>query len=118
MYYLILIIISGLPEDRRVAKCHDMILSLPDLNYTVTKYLFQFISKVLSYKNNLCQSHFNNLKVTAHSESNKMTSTNLSIVFGPNLLWSQNEVATLNSMSEINRFTLLLIDHYTEIFTK
>ena len=47
-----------------------------------------------------------------------MSSTNLSIVFGPNLLWSQNEVATLNSMSEINRFTLFIIDHYRDIFIK
>ena len=48
---------------------------------------------------------------------NKMSSTNLSIVFGPNLLWSKNEIASLNSMSEINRFTLLLIEHCMEVFT-
>ncbi len=45
-----------------------------------------------------------------------MSSTNLSIVLGPNLLWSKNEIASLNSMSEINRFTLLIIDNYAEVF--
>lgn len=49
---------------------------------------------------------------------NKMSSTNLSIVFGPNLLWSRNDIASLNSMSEINRFTLLLMDNYNDIFVK
>jgi hypothetical protein len=47
-----------------------------------------------------------------------MNSTNLSIVFGPNLLWSQSEVGTLNLMNEINRFTMLIIDHYSDIFVK
>ena len=55
-------------------------------------------------------------QVVEHEDVNKMSATNLSIVFGPNLLWSQNEVATLNSMSEINRFTLFLTENHSRIF--
>lgn len=47
-----------------------------------------------------------------------MTANNLSIVFGPNLLWSQNEVATLNSMSEINRFTCIIFTNSSSVFVK
>jgi Rho GTPase-activating protein 1 len=94
-------ILRSLPHDQRVAVCSQMICSLPDLNYSVAKFLFEFLTKV-----------------TLYEEENKMNSTNLSIVFGPNLLWSQSEVGTLNLMNEINRFTMLIIDHYSDIFVK
>ncbi|XP_003388212.1 PREDICTED: rho GTPase-activating protein 1-like isoform X2 [Amphimedon queenslandica] len=83
--------LRGLTEEQKVDKCKELLLSLPDLNYKIMKYLLEFIAKVL-----------------AHEEQNKMSANNLSIVFGPNLLWSKNEVATLNSMSEINRFTSII----------
>lgn len=54
----------------------------------------------------------------AHEEENKMSANNLSIVFGPNLLWSKNEVATLNSMSEINRFTSIIFTNPVHVCDK
>ena len=45
-----------------------------------------------------------------------MTPANLAIVLGPNLVWSQSEVASLTSIGEINAFVLLLINNYEYIF--
>ena len=33
-------------EENRVAKCREIVSSLPELNYTILKYLMMFISKV------------------------------------------------------------------------
>lgn len=48
-----------------------------------------------------------------------MTATNLSIVFGPNLVWSDDvQMNTLANITPINTFTEILITRYTEIFLK
>ena len=49
-------------------------------------------------------------------EVNKMGSMNLAIVFGPNLLWSSDEVSSLTSLGEINTFTVLLLQHFSDLF--
>lgn len=56
------------------------------------------------------------LQIVEHTEENKMTPANLAIVLGPNLVWSQSEVASLTSIGEINSFVLLLINNYEYIF--
>ena len=56
------------------------------------------------------------LQIVEHTEENKMTPANLAIVLGPNLVWSQSEVASLSSIGEINSFVLLLIKNYEYIF--
>ena len=92
------------------------------------------------------------VEVVSQSLINKMTSSNLSIVFGPNLLWPQGKwkmngwmdgsidlfwrgfvmivpklpsysmssgaPANLSAMQHINNFTLLLLDHYDDIFVR
>ena len=61
-------------------------------------------------------SHF--LQVADYETVNKMTTSNLAIVFGPNLIWSTNEVASLMHLGEINSFTMMLIEHFDKIFVK
>ncbi|XP_062511583.1 rho GTPase-activating protein 8-like [Corticium candelabrum] len=72
---------------------------LPPLNYTVLKYIMQLL-----------------VEVTEHSTSNKMGASNLAIVFGPNLLWSRTEAASLTAMSHINTFTKIAIENYNFLF--
>jgi len=74
---------------------------LPEENYCVLKFIMTFLVEVVS-----------------QSSLNKMTSSNLSIVFGPNLLWPQGAPANLSAMQHINNFTLLLLDHYDDIFVR
>lgn len=48
-----------------------------------------------------------------------MTTSNLSIVFGPNLAWSEDDQSnTLTNYSHMNTFTEILISRYTELFLK
>jgi hypothetical protein len=73
---------------------------LPSINKTVVKYLLSFLSEVAS-----------------HSAENKMTSSNLSIVFGPNLLRPQVEtIETSLRTGRVNTLFQLLIDHCEYMF--
>ncbi|KAG8191792.1 hypothetical protein JTE90_026827 [Oedothorax gibbosus] len=74
---------------------------LPEDNYEVMRYLFDFLAKVID-----------------RSDLNKMTASNLAIVFGPNLLWAQDKQASLFSITKINHFTDFLLRHSDLIFTK
>jgi hypothetical protein len=57
--------------------------------------------------------------VANYSDTNLMTTSNLSIVFGPNLAWSEDvQINTLMNYSLINTFTEILIARYTELFLK
>lgn len=48
-----------------------------------------------------------------------MTATNLSIVFGPNLAWSDDtQMNSLANITLINTFTEIMISRYTELFLK
>lgn len=59
------------------------------------------------------------LQVQAHEQANKMSAHNLAIVFGPNLLWSNDKVerkgvGNLSILAEINcinSFVQLMIVH-------
>lgn len=72
---------------------------LPENNYKLLKYIIHFLTRVME-----------------RVEFNRMTSQNLSIVFGPNLLWSESTTMSLNDLSPINMFTQFLLTHYEAIF--
>lgn len=59
---------------------------------------------------------FISFQVLAHSAVNKMTATNLAIVFGPNLIWSKSQAASLDAMAQINSFTRLLLENVSYLF--
>ncbi|CAF0863435.1 unnamed protein product [Adineta ricciae] len=99
-----LIGLSGtLKRQHQIAVIQDLIIQkLPQQNYNVLKYLIEFLNLVSIY-----------------SDTNLMTTTNLSIVFGPNLAWSDDmQMNTLANISSINAVTETLIAHYTELFLK
>ena len=50
------------------------------------------------------------------SDLNKMTSSNLSVVFGPNLIWSPNNQLSLSSIGPINMFVDFMLIHWDQIF--
>ena len=47
---------------------------------------------------------------------NKMTSSNLAVVFGPNLIWSADQSISLSSIGPINAFTDYLLSRQDAIF--
>jgi len=90
----------SLPDEERLAYSRKILKeNLAEINYTTLQYLLTFLQKVVD-----------------HLDKNRMTSASLAIVFGPNLLWSQNETSTLTSMSKINSYSKFLIDNSHIIF--
>lgn len=90
------------PKSEKLELARVLILHrLPEDNYEVLKCIMDFLAKVMD-----------------RSDLNKMTASNLAIVFGPNLVWSQNMQATLSSMGPINHFTDYMMSHHEQIFTK
>ncbi|KAB5526059.1 hypothetical protein PHYPO_G00147330 [Pangasianodon hypophthalmus] len=79
----------------------NMLMSLPEENYVSVRFLVQFLAQV-----------------SAESEVNKMTNTNLAVVFGPNLLWAQDAAMTLSSIGPINNFTRVLLDLHQDVFSQ
>ena len=55
-------------------------------------------------------------QISALCDQNKMTNTNLAVVFGPNLLWAKDAAITLKAINPINTFTKFLLDHQGELF--
>ncbi|EEC10256.1 conserved hypothetical protein [Ixodes scapularis] len=91
-----------LDQSEKLAQARALLLErLPDDNYELLKYIVEFLAKVRSM-----------------SDLNKMTASNLAIVFGPNLLWSREEQASLSSITHINQFAEYIIKHQHLLFSK
>ncbi|XP_054096808.1 rho GTPase-activating protein 1 isoform X2 [Callithrix jacchus] len=86
-------------ESQRVAVTLQVLQTLPEENYRVLRFLTAFL-----------------VQISAHSDQNKMTNTNLAVVFGPNLLWAKDAAITLKAINPINTFTKFLLDHQGELF--
>ncbi|XP_066509358.1 rho GTPase-activating protein 1-like [Hoplias malabaricus] len=90
---------QNVDSDSQVITIRNMLMSLPEENYASLRFLIKFLAEV-----------------SAESEVNKMTNTNLAVVFGPNLLWGQDAAMTLSSIGPINNFTRTLLDLHEEVF--
>ncbi|XP_074257488.1 rho GTPase-activating protein 1 isoform X1 [Saimiri boliviensis] len=89
----------NIDESQRVAVTLQVLQTLPEENYRVLHFLTAFL-----------------VQISAHSDQNKMTNTNLAVVFGPNLLWAKDAAITLKAINPINTFTKFLLDHQGELF--
>ncbi|KAM9311486.1 rho GTPase-activating protein 8 [Gastrophryne carolinensis] len=92
--------ITGVESILRVNSCKQIVHRLPDHNYAVLKYLMCFLSMVAQ-----------------ENISNKMTPSNLGCVFGLNLVWPREGVASISALVPVNVFTELLIEFYPQIFS-
>ncbi|CAN7994418.1 unnamed protein product [Ixodes pacificus] len=91
-----------LDQSEKLAQARALLLErLPEDNYELLKYIVEFLAKVID-----------------RSDLNKMTASNLAIVFGPNLLWSREEQASLSSITHINQFAEYIIKHQHVLFSK
>ncbi|OBS65424.1 hypothetical protein A6R68_06016 [Neotoma lepida] len=89
----------SIDESQRVEVTQQVLQTLPEENYQVLRFLTAFL-----------------VQISAHSDQNKMTNTNLAVVFGPNLLWAKDAAITLKAINPINTFTKFLLDHQGELF--
>lgn len=72
---------------------------LPVENYELLKYLTEFLVKVMECK-----------------DLNKMTSSNLAIVFGPNLVWAKHNQMSLDEIGPINAFFDFVLLNHKDIY--
>ncbi|EDL04450.1 mCG141063, isoform CRA_b [Mus musculus] len=92
--------ITSVESSLRVTHCRLILRSLPEHNYAVLRYLMGFLHEV-----------------SLESISNKMNSSNLACVFGLNLIWPSQGVASLSALVPLNLFTELLIEYYDKVFS-
>ncbi|XP_050024732.1 rho GTPase-activating protein 1 isoform X1 [Dermacentor andersoni] len=91
-----------LDQSEKLVQARSLLLErLPEDNYELLKYIVEFLAKVID-----------------RSDLNKMTASNLAIVFGPNLLWSRQEQASLSSITHINQFTEYILRNQHLLFSK
>ncbi|XP_028283787.1 rho GTPase-activating protein 1-like isoform X2 [Parambassis ranga] len=86
--------LASVSSDSQVTVMKTLVESLPEENYASPRYLITFLGQV-----------------SANSEVNKMTNSNLAVVFGPNLLWWRG-----NAIGPINNFTRTLLDQHHLVF--
>ncbi|XP_033835689.1 rho GTPase-activating protein 1 isoform X2 [Periophthalmus magnuspinnatus] len=91
---------TSVPEESQVTVMKTLVESLPEENYASLRYLITFLAQV-----------------SANSEINKMTNSNLAVVFGPNLLWGRDNAMSLSAIGPINNFTRILLDQQQLVFT-
>ncbi|XP_075044292.1 rho GTPase-activating protein 1 [Mixophyes fleayi] len=90
---------SNIEPEKKVESTREILKTLPEDNYEVLRFLTAFL-----------------VEVSARSAENKMTNTNLAVVFGPNLLWAKDVAMTLRAINPINTFTKFLLDNQKELF--
>lgn len=91
---------TSVSEESQVTVMKTLVESLPEENYASLRYLITFLAQV-----------------SANSEINKMTNSNLAVVFGPNLLWGRDNAMSLSAIGPINNFTRILLDQQHLVFT-
>lgn len=92
--------ITSVESSLRVARCRQILQGLPEHNRAVLRYLMGFLHEV-----------------SRESIHNRMSSSNLACVFGLNLLWPSQGVASLSALVPLNLFTELLIEYYERVFS-
>ncbi|XP_045596960.1 rho GTPase-activating protein 1 isoform X3 [Procambarus clarkii] len=91
---------QGLNKSDRLTTIKQIILEkLPEDNYLVLKFLVNFLSKVMD-----------------RSDLNKMTASNLAVVFGPNLVRPRGGQMSLNAIAPINLFVEVMLTYPHQIF--
>lgn len=92
--------ISEWPKEERSRNVKQMLREkLPIENYELFKYLIEFLVKVEECK-----------------DLNKMTSSNLAIVFGPNLVWAKHNQMSMQEVGPINAFIDFVLQNHRDIY--
>lgn len=56
------------------------------------------------------------LQIMDRKDFNKMTSSNLAIVFGPNLVWAKSDQMSLAEIGPINAFIDFVLQNHDDIY--
>ncbi|CAG5128323.1 unnamed protein product, partial [Candidula unifasciata] len=73
---------------------------LPEDNYIILKYVFQFLRQVVS-----------------KADVNHMTAENIATVFGPNIAWPKGQT-NLAAVEQAVKFSLILVQNFDDVFLR
>eukprot|EP00054_Salpingoeca_dolichothecata_P000893 m.17863 g.17863 ORF g.17863 m.17863 type:complete len:467 (+) comp11509_c0_seq2:1139-2539(+) len=90
--------VDDISKEARLPAVIAIVEKLPERNRNVLLYLLRFLGEVIE-----------------HQEANRMTASNLAIVFGPNLVWSTAQMPSLAGMGKINNFAQFLINEHSNV---
>ena len=105
-------------REKRLGYCQDLVIKkLPHQNYAVLKYLIHFLALVrnIDHTDSFHVGHY--FQVSERSDMNKMTASNLAVVFGSNLAWPRDKIITTDYVNKINIFIEYLIKNLLQVFT-
>ncbi|XP_070848079.1 rho GTPase-activating protein 8-like [Chaetodon trifascialis] len=91
--------ILSVESSLRVSRCKQIVESLPEHHFIVTKFLVCFLHMV-----------------SQASIENKMSPSNLACVFGVNLVWPRHGSVSLTALTPVNIFTEILVEHFHTVF--
>ncbi|KAI6196886.1 Rho GTPase-activating protein 1 [Aphelenchoides besseyi] len=94
-----LIQLTTVKNENKVPSIRQFARKLPPENFELLKTIIQFLTEV-----------------AANSKLNLMDANNLSVVFGPTLLWPTNQTVPITQLNSLNNFCYQLIVHYDDIF--
>ena len=87
--------VLSLPQNQRLQALRKVVHDLPEPNYNNFRYLVKFLSKL-----------------TEKSDINKMTTSNIAIVVGPNLLWQEGDAgASMASSGSISNLFEMIVSN-------
>jgi len=86
-------------EEQQLEKLSSLLKDLPSSNYHLLQFIIDFLHK-LSF----------------HSQKTKMNSSNLAMLFGPNLIRPPLHESAIFVFNRINHVLELIIDHYPKLF--
>jgi len=87
--------------NQKIKMLHELYneLIVPVDHRSLVKYLFKFLSKVISYES-----------------ANKMGSSQIAIVFGPTICWPSDPNESLGSIQHVNNMIKWTLDHIDHVF--
>eukprot|EP00039_Didymoeca_costata_P033066 m.40562 g.40562 ORF g.40562 m.40562 type:complete len:385 (+) comp9679_c0_seq1:168-1322(+) len=97
--YSLFVNIQGASAEEEAIELKKHVNSLPSRNRAILKCLFTFLGEVYE-----------------HEEDNKMSANNLAIVFGPNLMWAENALASLADVGKVNTVTKRMLEQRDVVF--
>uniref|UniRef100_A0A3B3CY63 Rho GTPase activating protein 22 n=2 Tax=Oryzias melastigma TaxID=30732 RepID=A0A3B3CY63_ORYME len=89
-------------KETGIAELRKQVKSLPQVNYSLIKYICKFLDEVQSYSND-----------------NKMSVQNLATVFGPNILRARVEdpVTMMEGSSQVQQLMTVLISEHSQLYS-
>lgn len=91
-------------------------MKLPRPHWRVLQFVSGFLLEVSEHQVRCWHCGATSLTRVCWQDMNKMSVSNLAIVFGPNLLWSDDQSFTLMTFGHVNKVVSFIVENHRQIF--